>query len=116
MSLPSKTHHTYVRLQELLAELGLTVSDKKWVPPSTQITCLCIVVNTVGFTIPIPSDKLRIIKSMCASWTVKDNCTKKELQSVLGSLYAAECIKYARFFLNRMLGLLCQNFNKKHII
>ena len=51
ISLPSKINYTYVRVQELLAELGLTVSSKKLVPPSTQVTCLDIVVNTVDFII-----------------------------------------------------------------
>ena len=58
ISLPSKINSTYVRLQELLAELGLSsVSSIKLVPPSTQVTCLGIVVNTVDFTISIPSEK-----------------------------------------------------------
>ena len=93
------TTTTYVRLQELLTELGLTVSSKKLVPPSTQVTCLGIVVNTVDFTISISSEKLEIIKAMCSSWPVKSTCTKKELQSFLGSLlYVAKCIKYARVF------------------
>ena len=60
----SKINHTYVRLQELLAELGLTVSSKQLVAPSTQVTCLGIVVSSIDFTISIP-EKLEIIKTMC---------------------------------------------------
>ena len=41
---------------------------------------------------------------------------KKELQLLLGSLlYVAKCVKYARFFLNRMLTLLFENTGKKNI-
>ena len=117
ISRPSKINHTYVRLQELLAELGRTVSSKNLVPPSTQVTCPGIVVNTVDFTISIPPEKLETIKAMCLAWSVKSTCTKKELQSLLGSLlYVVKCIKYARFFLNRMLSLLHQNFDNKQIV
>ena len=117
ISLPSKINHTYVRLQQLLSELGLTISAKKLVPPSTQVTCLGIVVNTVDFTISIPQEKLIAIKAMCSTWASKTSFTKKELQSLLGSLlYVAKCIKYARYFLNRMLHLLRQNTSTKHIV
>ena len=116
VSLPSKIDRTYVRLQELLTELGLTVSAKKLAPPSTRVTYLGILVDTTDFSVSIPSEKLQVIKSMCVSWTTKSYCTKKELQSLLGSLlYVTKCIKYSRFFLNRMLTLLRKNFDKKRI-
>ena len=103
-------------MQELLLELGLTISSKKLVAPSTEVTCLGIVVNTLNFTVSIPSEKLLAIKELCQKWTSKDTCTKRELQSLLGSLlYVAKCIKYARYFLNRMLTLLRVNFDKKNI-
>ena len=110
MFLPSKINATFNRLQELLQELGLTVSAKKLVAPSTQVTCLGIVVDTVALSVSIPAEKLTEIKSICSEWSSKQICTKKELQSLLGLLlYVAKCIKYARYFLNRMLMLLREN-------
>ena len=117
ISLPSKIDQTYSRLQELLAELGLTVSAKKLVPPSTQVACLRILADTVQCTVSVPPDKLHSIKQLCHSWSNKSTCTKKELQSLLGSLlYVVNCIKYARVFLNRMLHLLRLNYNVKKIV
>ena len=105
----SKIDQNYVRLQELLAELGLTVS--------TQVVCLGILVDTVHCTVTIPPEKLHSIKQLCHSWSRKSTCTKTELQSLLGSLlYVAKCIKYARVFLNRMLNLLRSNYNVKKIV
>ena len=116
VSLPSKISKIYTRLQGLIEELGLTISSKKLVPPSTQVTCLGIVVNTEDLTVSIPQDKLSTIKDTCKQWDSKTTCIKRELQSLLGSLlYVAKCIKYARFFLNRMLALLRNNFDKKYI-
>ena len=114
--MPSKITKIYDRLQALLRELGLTISTKKLVPPSTQVTCLGIVVNTENFSVSIPAEKLSVIKDLCQKWSNKTVCTKRELQSLLGSLlYVAKCIRYARFFLNRMLSLLRENFDKKSI-
>ena len=46
----------------------------------------------------------------------KTSFPKKELQSLLRSLvYMAKYIEYARFFLNRMLTLLCENYSQNRI-
>ena len=57
VSLPSKINHSYSGLQSLLEELGLMVSTKKLVPSSTQVVCLCILVDTETFTVSIPPVK-----------------------------------------------------------
>ena len=64
VSTPEKIQSFYVRLQELLAELGLMVSPTKLVPPSTQVICLGILVDTGNQSISIPSEKLNIIKGV----------------------------------------------------
>ena len=116
IALPSKIDKIYTRLQGLLAELGLSVSAKKLVPPSTRVTCLGIVIDTIEFTVSIPPEKLQVVKNLCHQWSTKQNCTKRELQSLLGSLlYVAKCVKYARYFLNRMLNLLRDNVHVKFI-
>ena len=77
LCLLSKINATYTRLQELLHELGLTVSAKKLEAHSTPVTCLGIVVDTVAFSMFIPAEKLSVIKSLCSQWTGKEICTKK---------------------------------------
>ena len=76
ISLLSKIGKTYTRLQELLLELGLSVSSKKLVPSSTKVTCLGIVVDTTEFTISIPVEKLQVVNSLCHQWSNKHTCTK----------------------------------------
>ena len=116
ISLPSKVGKTFTRLQELLSELGLYVSAKKLVLPSTKVTCLGIVVDITEFTVSIPIEKLQVVKSMCQLWSNKHTCTKRELQSLLGSLLCvAKCVKYARFLLKRMLSLLREKTRVKLI-
>ena len=109
--LPSKIHLVYEFLQNLLSELGLDISYKKLVPPSTSIVCLGILINTVDRTISIPPKKLQDIVHTCTNWETKTYCSKNQLQALLGSLlYITKCVKPARIFLNRILQLLRDNF------
>ena len=115
-SLPSKIFTAYDRLQELLGELGFTISQSKLISPSTEVTCLGILVNTINCTVSVPPEKLVQIQQLCRTWIHKYQCTKKELQSLLGSLlYISKCVKNSRFFLNRMLALLRANTTSKVI-
>ena len=63
--------------RNFLAELGLTVSAKKLVPPSTQVVCLGILVDTVQQSISIPPEKLESIKFTCDQWSSKVTCSKR---------------------------------------
>ena len=115
--LPSEIHLAYDFLQNLLADLGLEISYKKLVPPSTSVVCLGILIDTIDRTISIPPEKFQDIANMCRNWTNKTYCSKSQLQSLLGSLlYITKCVKPARIFLNRMLQILRDNIDNTKII
>ena len=104
-------------LKNLLVELGLDISPKKLVPPSTLVTCLGILIDSINKTISKPPEKLSEITQLCAQWTSKTYCGKRDLQSLLGCLlYISKCVKHSRFFLNRMLTLLRDNYDKTKIL
>ena len=106
----SQAEPAFQKLQKLLQELGLTISQNKLVAPTTKCICLGIEVDTVKSTLSIPQSKLTEILAICQQWQDKKQCTRKELQSLLGSLlYIAKCVRYSRNFLNRMLDLLRQS-------
>ena len=64
----------------------------------------------------IPEEKLRNIKNLCKEWLTKTVVTKRELQSLLGSLlYVSKCIKIARIFLSRMLDTLRRHHTRGKI-
>ena len=66
------------------------------VPPSTQVTCLGVLIDTVKGTISIPPDKLCDVTSTVRQWLLRDVASKHELQSILGLLlYVHKCIKPA---------------------
>ena len=115
--LPSNIHKSFRFLLQLLQDLGLDISRKKLVAPSTTVTCLGIQIDTATRTLSIPHTKLQEIISMCKAWVTKTYCSKKDLQSLLGSLlYITKCVRPARIFLNRMLALLRDNHNVQKIL
>ena len=102
--LASTAHNSFKYLCELLKKLGLTISTKKLVPPTTTVTCLGVQINTVEGTISVPPQKLKKIIQLCLSWESKTRVRKRDLQSLLGSLmHITKCVKSSRPFLNRML-------------
>ena len=94
-------------MHQLLQELGLQVSEKKLESPTTRLNCLGILVDTETFTMSIPPVKVKEIWEKCCHWQQKRYCNKKQLQSLLGSLlYVSKCVRFSRFFLNRLLDVL----------
>ena len=58
-------------------------------------------------SVSIPEEKLQKISEMVHEWTGKKQCTKRQLQSLLGNLLCIhKCVKPARIFLNCMLQVL----------
>ena len=87
--------------------LGLTISERKLVHPSTRAICLGIMVDTVTGMLSIPDEKLAQIKHQVEQWSNKTHCSETQLQSLPGLLlYIHKCVKPARLFLNRMLQVL----------
>ena len=113
--IPSRIDASFDALHSLLDTLGLTVTENKLVQSSTCINCLGVLVDTKNFTLAIPAEKLQQILDLCIAWHHKDNCTKCQLQSLLGSLlYVSKCVRTFRFYLNRLLEFLKTMEDKGH--
>ena len=55
----------------------------------------------------ITPEKAKEILAECQSWVNRHECTKCQLQALLGKLlYITKCVRISRNFLNRMLDLL----------
>ena len=83
---PSKIDASFDSLHQLLHSLGFDISLKKLEKLSTRLNCLGILVDTKEFTLSIPPEKLNQILAVCDTWSHKTHCTKREHQSLLGSL------------------------------
>ena len=82
IGLPSEIEASYQCLLDLLQQLGLEISRKKLVAPSTAAICLGILVDSVNRTISIPEENLKEIADICQVWRTKSTCTKTQLHPI----------------------------------
>ena len=112
----STVHTAYSFLLNLLEKLGFPISTSKLESPSTKGNCLGVIIDTIASTLSVPDKKLKEILGKCNSAYNKENLTKRELQSIIGSLmFIAKCVKPTRFFVNRLLESLRKANNNKRI-
>ena len=117
MGVPSVAWASYNALIELMGELGFTICEKKLVSPSTQVTCLGILIDMVKSTLAIPPEKLHDINQAVRHWLHKDVASKCQLQSILDLLlYVHKCVKPVCVSLNRMLDLLRSSPGRQKIL
>ena len=103
-------------LCDVMNELGLDISQRKFVPPGTVVVCLGVEINTIEATVSIPREKLTQVVTLVKEWLPKISCSRRQLQSLLGNLlYIHKCVKPARIFVNRMLDLLRAHYDASTI-
>ena len=113
---PDIARRSYDCLRNVIERLGLTISEKKLVPPTTSAVCLGVLIDIVTGTIAIPDEKMCQIRQSVIEWQTKKTSSKRQLQSLLGQLlYVHKCVRPSRIFLNRMLQLLHQNYDASTI-
>ena len=76
--------------------------------PSTSITFLGIVINTITMTASISSERKQELLSAPQSMIERRKCTKQQLLSLIGKLsFACKVFLAGRIFLRRMIDLSC---------
>ena len=94
-------------LQRVMAELGIVEATHKICEPAQVMIWLGIRFDSRTMMMSIPTDKLREIMEMLATWWGRQRATKGELQSLIGSLqFVASVSPPTRVFSNRMLQTL----------
>ena len=90
-------------LMQLCNDLGVPLALEKVEGPSTIISFLGILLDTVRMVIRLPEDKLVRIKDTLSTWLEKKKATKREILSLVGLLqHATKVVRYGRTFVGRM--------------
>ena len=90
--------------QRVCRNLGVPIASHKTEGPSTELTFLGIRIDTVRMELSLPQEKLLRVKSMVLAWRERKVATKRDLQSLVGSLsHAATVIAPGRTFLRRLI-------------
>ena len=98
---------SYLKMAELLSELGLEESTDKAAAPAVEMEYLGVTFNLVTFKKSVPPAKLAELKDVLFTWLNKSTCTKRCLQSLTGKLlWVARCVHHSRCFLIRLLSSL----------
>ena len=114
IGLPHEINEAFQFLQCLLQDTGFANQSEQ---ASSSYHSGGMPTNFDCFNSTYLDDKLAQIKNICSSWSSKTYCSKRDLQSLLGSLlYIAKCVKPAHYFFNCMLSLLRQNANRRKIL
>ena len=91
---------------ETCGRLGVPLKADKLEGPSTTLTFLGIVLDTVQMEIRLPAEKLDTLKRLIKAWQDKRACRKRELLSLIGKLsHACKVVQAGRIFLRRMIDL-----------
>lgn len=97
----------FMRLGEVLDELGLDESVKKACAPSTCMDFTGVQVDSVSFEMSVTPERLNEIEQLTAVWLGKKSASKKQLQSLIGKLqFVAKCVPAGRVFISRLLEQL----------
>ena len=108
----TRAMEAFVKLGELLADLGLRESSAKAHPPSTSMPYLGITFDTISMQMSIPPEKVSEVREEISLWMKKPSASKKSLQQHLGKLlWVSKCVKYSRCFIGRLLTQLQQMHN-----
>ena len=93
-------------LTGLCEQLSIPLAEDKREGPTTLLEYLGILLDSSALKAQLPADKLQDIKSSLARWSLRSQCTKQELLSLIGTLsFAAKVVPTARTFLRRMIDL-----------
>ena len=102
-----KAQKSFDTMCTLLRDLNIPTSPAKLTPPTTRIICLGIEIDSVKASMSIPENKLEEILLACKNFKKLTQFTKKQLQSLLGSLmFIHKVVHPARYFVNRLLETL----------
>ena len=81
--------------------------------PSTTISFLGILLDTVRMEIRLPEDKLVRIKDTLSTWLEKKKATKREILSLVGLLqHATKAVRCGRTFVGRMYAAAATKVKK----
>ena len=90
----------------LCAEIGVPLAHSKTVLPTTELTFLGIILDSVLLEARLPLDKLEQGREMLQNFSLRAKVSLKELQSVIGVLnFACSVVVPGRAFLRRMIDL-----------
>ena len=101
--------HAIAQLDNIIQafqDLNIPLAEDKIEGPSTLLTYLGIVINSLRMTIEVPNEKLVETIHSLNKWYKRRTCTKRELKSLIGKLgHICKVVRPGRMFSRRLIDL-----------
>lgn len=95
------------QLETLCKHLGVQLAPEKRDGPAPVLVFLGIIIDTLRGELRLPPEKLHRLTDAVITWLAKKACTRRELESLIGTLHhACKVIRPGRSFLRRAISLL----------
>jgi len=102
-------------IRSVCLHLGVPLAVEKVECPSTSLTFLGIVLDTVRMEARLPIDKLRRIRHQVRTWLSKRKATKRQILSLVGLLqHATKVVRPGHTFLSRMYSTAAKLKQSSH--
>lgn len=96
-------------LMKLLRRLGFAINYNKVVMPTTKLTFLGVVIDSLNMTLELPQDKIIDLTADLKSLRSRRRVTKCQLQSLTGKLnFACAVIYGGHFFVRRLYDAIAK--------
>ena len=101
----------------LCSELGLPTAPSKVASPSTFITFLGIIIDSLRQELRLLDDKLSQLLTMLHLWYSKRSATKRQLQALIGQLsHAAAVVRPGHSFMHHLIDTMTIPRRQYHMV
>lgn len=98
-------------------DLSFTLNPSKLVHPMTCLTLLGIEIDSIRQETRIEASHLNDTLALLAAWEGRSHCTKRQLESLLGTLnFICNVCRLGRTFMHRLVNLLSKPRSPPHHI
>ena len=110
-------YHNLSTMRSLCQAIGAPIKEEKVEEPTTCLTFLGIVLDTVSMEASISADRKTSLLTAIHSFCTLKKCTKRQLLSLIGKLsFACKVVPAGRIFLRRLIDLSCSVTRLHHHI
>ncbi len=104
-------------LLQVFEDLGVPVAQEKLEGQTTCLTFLGLEIDSSTMQLRLPTEKLAALQVLIQSWLHRQSRTRRELESLVGSLYfACLVVRSGKTFLRRVFELLSIARKRHHYI
>ncbi len=102
---------------QVFEDLGVPVAQEKLEGPTTCLIFLGLEIDSITMQLRLPAEKLAALLVLVQSWLHRQSCTRRELESLVGSLhFACSVVRSGKTFLRRVFELLSVARKRHHYI